>query len=299
MPAVRGNFEALITPGAKKAYMDEYNELPAIYPSLLNVETSSQAFEDDLVLTGLPIAVSRAEGTPIPMDRPVFRGRVRYIHTGYGLGYEITREAVEDDLYGKISKPGSQNLARSMREAEEVSAHGLFNNAFTTVQAYDGVSLLNTAHPGVGLNVTFANRPVAAVDLSVPALQASLERFMLLRNDRSLRINMMPTTLLVSVFDWWLAREILESKFEPTTNLNRVNVVEGILTPVKSPYLTDPDAWFVMAPKGVHKLKMYWRRKPDPVSGFDGRNEVSWFGITARWSNGATDWRGIDGSEGV
>lgn len=301
MPIVRGQFDDLIAPGARKVYVDEYNELPAIYPSWINIDTSGRAFEDDLVMTGLPIAVSKPEGEPIAFDRPKFRGRVRYVHSGFGLGYEITREAVEDDLYGALNSQGATNLARSMREAEEVSAHSVLNNAFSTVMAYDGVPLISTAHPGVG-GLTFANRPAVDEDLSVAALKSQSERFMLMQNDRGLRIVMAASILLVPVQNWWNAVEILGAEFNPSGPMGAEtpNSTQKMgLTPMRSPYLTDPDAWYTLAAKGTHKLNFLWRRQPDPANGYDARAQISWFGITARWSAGATDWRGIDGSPGA
>lgn len=302
MAVVRGAFDDLIVPGARKVYVDEYNELPAVYPLIYNIETSSRAFEDELVMTGLPIAVSKPEGEPIAFDRPRFRGRVRYIHSGFGLGYEITRETVEDDLYQAVNSQGATNLARSMREAEEVSAHAVFNNAFDTVQAYDGVPLISDQHTGVGTNLTFSN--IGDGDLSVAQLRAMEEYFMLMRNDRGLRIRLAPSILFVPVQQWYTALEILGAEFsreaETRTGLKDVpNVVRQFgLVPEKSPYLIDPDAWFALTSKQQHTFKFFWRRKPDDESGYDGRTQVSWYGITARWSNGVTDWRHIYGAPG-
>ena len=308
MTVVRGQFDNLLRPGARKVFIDDYNELPAIYPGIFNVDTSSQAYEDDLVITGMPIAVKRPEGTPIAMDRPKFRGKVRYIHTGFGLGYEITREAVEDDVYGALNSQGASNLARSMREAEEVTAHAVLNGAFSTVLTYDGVSLINIAHLGVG-TLTFTNRADPDVDMSTTALKNSLERFMDLRTDRDLKINLMPTNVLVSIFGWFPALEILQTQVVTTTfatdgieSLEASNVVsrQG-LVPMKSQYLTDADAWFTLIPKNSrsYPLQFFWRSTPDDVSGFEAREQISWFGIIARMSAGSTDWRGIDGSSGA
>ncbi len=308
MTVVRGQFEELLRPGARKVFIDDYNELPAIYPGIFNVDTSGKAYEDDLVVTGLPIAVRRSEGLPIAMDRPKFRGRVRYIHTGFGLGYEITREAVEDDVYGALNSEGASNLARSMRESEEVTAHAVLNNAFSTILTYDGLSLINTLHTGVG-TLTFTNRPAADVDLSTTALKGSLERFMDLRTDRDLKISLMPSVVLVAIQGWFQALEILQTQVVTTTfavegieSLEGSNVVsrQGLM-PMKSQYLTDVDAWFTLIPKNSrsYPLQYFWRSKPQDVSGFDGREQISWFGIIARNSAGATDWRGIDGSSGA
>jgi hypothetical protein len=301
MTVVRAQFDDLIAPGARKVFVDEYNELPAVYPQFMNIDTSGRAFEDDLVMTGLPIAVSKPEGEPIAFDRPRFRGRVRYIHSGFGLGYEITREAVEDDLYQALNSQGATNLARSVREAEEVSAHSVINNSFSTILAYDGVPLVSTAHTGVG-GLTFANRPAVDEDLSVAALKSSAERQMNLQTDRGLRITMAFSNLLVPRQNWFNAIEILGTTYNnPDPNNNQVpNVTQKMgLSPMWSPYITDPDAWWVLAPKGTHKLNFLWRRQPDPANGGDDRAQIAWFGITARWSSGATDWRGIDGSPGA
>lgn len=310
MAVVRGQFDKFLRPGARKVYVDEYKELPAKYTEIFNIDTSGKSFEDDLVSTGLPIAVTKPEGEPIAFDRPIFRGRVRYIHSGYGLGYEVTREAVEDDVYKAITSQGSTNLARSIRAAEETTAANVFNNAFSTTQAYDGVALLSTSHTDAEGGSSFANKPSSDVDLSVSALKSSMERFFDLKNDRNLRIEMMPDRLLVSNSNWWAAREILGTQFvtgaasggETTSVISEraKNVTTEMgLMPIRWAYLTDSDAWFTLAPKAQTKLFFFWRRKPDMVDGFDGRTQISWFAGTARWSVGATDWRGIDGSSGA
>ncbi len=308
MTVVREQFDSLLRPGARKVFVDDYNELPAIYPGIFDVNTSGKAYEDELVMTGMPIAVKRPEGAPIAMDRPKFRARVRYIHTGFGLGYEITREAVRDDVYGALNSQGAANLARSMREAEEVTAHAVLNGAFTTILSYDGESLIGVAHQGVG-GLVFTNRPAADVDLSTTALKGSLERFMDLRTDRDLKINVMPSRVLVSIFGWFQALEILQTQVITTTlaadgveSLEGANVIsrQGLI-PMKSQYLTDADAWFTLVPKTTksYPLRFFWRDPPEDVGGFDGREQVAWFGILARLSAGTTDWRGIDGSSGV
>ncbi len=308
MTVVREQFDSLLRPGARKVFVDDYNELPAIYPGIFDVNTSGKAYEDELVMTGMPIAVKRPEGAPIAMDRPKFRARVRYIHTGFGLGYEITREAVRDDVYGALNSQGAANLARSMREAEEVTAHAVLNGAFTTILSYDGESLIGVAHQGVG-GLVFTNRPAADVDLSTTALKGSLERFMDLRTDRDLKINVMPSRCLVSIFGWFQALEILQTQVVTTTlaadgveSLEAANVVsrQGLM-PMRSQYLTDADAWFTLVPKTTksYPLRFFWRDPPEDVGGFDGREQVAWFGILARLSAGATDWRGIDGSSGA
>lgn len=309
MPIVRGQVDKFLVPGARNVYIDDYNELPSFYNSIFTVETSNKAFEDDLVATGLPIAVSKPEGEPIKFDRAKYRGRVRYIHAGYGLGYEITYETIEDNLYKPLNAQGASNLAMSMRAAEETTAAAVLNGSFTTVQGYDGVSLINASHTGVD-GTTYANRPSSDEDISVAALKSATERFMDLKNDRNIRINLMPSIVLTSHWNHWTVHEILGTKVikgaasggEITTIVSDEahNVVTQMgLTPMKWAYLTDTDAWWLLAPKSQTKLKFYWRRKPQDVSGSDDRTGIAWYGITGRWVAGATDWRGIDGSTGA
>ena len=309
MTIVRGQFDKFLIPGAKSVFIDDYQELPSVYPSVLSVDSSSQAFEDDLVATGLPIAISKPEGEPIAFDRARFRGRVRYVHTGFGLGYEITREAVEDDLYQALNSQGATNLARSMREAEEVTAANVFNNGFTSVQAYDGVSLFNATHT-TSTATTLANRPATDVDLSVAAIKASQERFFALKTDRLLRIRMAPSRLIVSDNGWFTAQEILGTRvvtgaasggeISSIISAEAKNVVTDMgLMPIRWSYLTDVDAWFMLAPQAQTGLRFFWRRKPDPTGGSMDREQVAWFGITARFVAGATRWRGTDGSTGA
>lgn len=308
MPVVRGQWDELLVPGANKVFLDEYPQLPALYPKIFAVDTSGKSYEDDLVATGMPIAVSKPEGEPIAFDRPKYRGKVRYLHAGYGLGYEITREAVEDDVYKALNSKSAANLAWSVREAEEVTAWNIINLSFTTVQAYDGVALCYSAHPTV--NSTLANRPGTDEDLSTAALKASMERWWALTTDRGLKIQLLPTTLLVGNANMWAAQEILQTQYitgaatggevDTIVSDRVVNLVGKLgLTPMRSNYITDDDAWWTLGAKGVHKLKFYWRTKPANVNGLDARRQIFWYGIFARWSSGVTDWRGIDGSTGA
>ena len=309
MTIVRGQFDQFLIPGAKSVFIDDYEELPSVYPSILKVDSSSQAFEDDLVATGLPIAVTKPEGEPIAFDRARFRGKVRYVHTGFGLGYEITREAVEDDLYKALNSQGASNLARSMREAEEVTAANVFNNGFTSVKTYDDISLFNNTHTTVG-STTLANRPSSDVDLSVAAIKASQERFFALKTDRLLKIRMSPNRLIVADNGWFTAQEILGTRgvtgaasggeITSIISAEAHNVVTDMgLMPIRWSYLTDADAWFMLAPQAQTGLRFYWRRKPDPTGGSMDREQIAWFAITARFVAGATRWRGADGSTGA
>lgn len=298
MTIVRGAFADLLERTANKVYVDEYNMLPSEYDQFFNIDTSGKAFEDELVMTGLGVAVEKPEGEPIFFDRPKLRGRVRFIHATFGLGYEITREAVEDDLYGALNSKGATNLALSMREAEEITAAAIFNLAFTTVQAYDGVPLISNAHPDA-LGGTQSN--LSTDDISIAALKAAFENFTSLTTDRGMHISLMPSMLIVPPANWWTVQEILGAPYISTGSQGQYtpNVTGTMgLTPKMYIHLTDPDSWFLLA-KGPMGPKFYWRRRPDPTSGDDKRAQIAWYGITARFSAGVIDWRQIYGSAGA
>ncbi len=300
MPTSRSDWPEHVKPGARKAFHNEYPQLPAEYPRYFNIETSSRATEFDLVSAGLGTAATVSEGQEIPLDQPIYRGKVTYTHLKYGLGYEATEELKEDDLYKKIVPAASRDLARSMRDTEETQAATVYNLAFTTQQAYDGVSLIDVAHPGAGGGADQANQPATDIDISVPALQAALERAMLMQDDRGLRIKIQYSQLVHHPNNFWLVREILQSDKKPFTSNNEPNIVgqQGI-EPSTWRYLTDTDAWFLLASKGQHMINFFWRRQPRFRDVFDERAEVLQFLTSMRFSFGATDWRGIDGSTGA
>ncbi len=298
MTIVRAAFADLLARTANKVYVDEYNMLPSEYDQFFNIETSGKAYEDELVMTGLGVAVEKPEGEPIFFDRPKMRGSVRFIHAGYGLGYEITRESVEDDQYQALNSKGATNLALSMRECEELTAAAIFNLAFSTVQAYDGVALISASHPDA-VGGTQSN--VSAADISVAALKAAFENFTSLTTDRGMHISLMPTMLVIPPGNWWTVQEILGAPYLSSGSQGTYtpNVTGQMgLTPYMYTHLTDHDSWYLML-KHPMGAKFYWRRKPDPTSGDDLRAQIAWYGITARFSAGVIDWRWIYGSPGA
>lgn len=301
MVATRGAFDKVIAPGALFAFADEYESLPSEYTEVLGVETTRRAFEEIIVTTGLGTMPTKPELEHVAMDVPMQVGSVKMVVLSYGLGYEVSHELMEDDLYGVVADPASRFLGHSQRDAEERVAWGVVNNSFTTQQAYDGVSLVNTAHPLKG-GGTYANRPAAPQALSFASLQASLERFRLLTNERGLRIRIRPEKLLVPVQLEWLADEILQSALKPHTAENTTNVLAGGkvgLSRFGSVYLTSQTAWWTLASKKNHKLRFFWRERPNMDRDFDKKARAALFMNFSRFGVVSWDWRGIDGSTGV
>ena len=298
MPAVRGAFDKFIAPGLYRAYVDEYESLGSYYDELVHVTTTERAYEDVSATTGLGTTPVKPEAVDVAMDRPLPVGNVRMTIVSYGLGYEISQELMDDDLYGVVGKPASRFLAQSGRDTEERQGHALLNGSFTTTKSYDGVSIVNTAHPLAGSG-TYANAPASPQALSFTAIQASLERHMLMVNERGLKIRTTPNKLVVPIQLSWLADEIFQSDKKPFTSDNTTNVLgrgKTGLTSWSSPYLTSTTAWWTLS--NSHKMYFFWRKRPQMDRDYDKRARVAAFMNFFRFGTAAFDWRGVDGSTG-
>lgn len=302
MPATRQAFDKVIAPGMFKAYADEYDALPAMYPGFFNVDDTERAYETIVVTTGLGTTPTKPETQRVAMDIPLQVGTVVMRVTTYGMGYQVSKELMDDDLYNVVGQPASRFLAQSGRDTEERQAWAMVNGAFTTTTSYDQVSICNTAHPLKG-GGTYGNRPNPDVALGFTALQASLERHQLMLNERSLKIRQSPDCLLVPVQLQWLANEILNSSQKPFTADNTSNVLASGkigLKPMVSEFLTSTTAWWTVVTTGraKHKLMFFWREKPNFDKDYDKSARVAVFLNFFRFGTAAFDWRGIDGSTG-
>lgn len=299
MAVTRGALDRVITPGFYKVYNDEYEELPSTYDQVFKVDTTGRAYLDIAVNAGLGTTPVKPESVDIAMDRPLQVGTVRMTIVSYGLGFELSQELIDDALYDIVGMPASRELASSGRDTEERMAWGLLNGSFTTVKSYDNLSVVNAAHVLAGSGSTYGNAPAAAQALSFTALQASLERQMLMVNERGLKRRQVPNKLIVPVQLSWIADEILGASNKPYTSDNTPNVLAGGrigLTPVTSPYLTSTTAWWTMAPN--HKLMFFWRQRPIFDKDYDKKARVASFFSFFRFGTVAWDWRGVDGSTG-
>lgn len=298
MAMFRGAFSSLLAPGFRKVTFDSYKERPIEGRKLVNFQTSKRAYEEDLQMTGFGTLLPKPEGAQVAYQDLLSPVQKRYVWTTYGLGFRITMEMWEDDLYGVMGRKLSTLLGRSARNNAEVVMHSILNNAFNS--AYSGYT------PGEALvgahvlrnGVTVRNSPSTPTDLSLPALQAAVEHFHQLTDGRGMPLVMIPRILVHSIGDYWLANQILKSPSLPGTNLNDVNQLknEG-LTPHLSHYMTDPDAWFVIADQ--HDMNYFERRPFTMANSDDFRTGDAEFRGLRRNGAGFGDWRGVYGSEGA
>jgi len=288
-------------PGIKAWWGQVYDEHKEEYSQLFDSDTSSMNYEEDVQLTGFGLAPVKSEGNGVAYDSEIQGFTTRYTHVAYALGYIVTKEELDDNLYEQVSRRRSAALAMSFRQTKENIGANIYNRAFNgTYLGGDGVALCSTAHPNTS-GGSFANKPAVDADLSEASLEDALTAIMGFQNDRGLLINVMPRSLIVARQNWWNSNRIMKSVYTPTTANNAVNVLvatnalpEGI---VMNHYLTSPNAWFVRT-NIQNGLKYYSRVGIQ----FDQDNDFDTMNAKAkgyeRYSFGWTDPRAIYGVNG-
>lgn len=300
MATNRALFYDLYEPNIRKVIFESYTYMPTEYDKLLNVQSAEFTYVEDYRMGGFGAVASKPEGTAIVYDDPVPGGRVRYTWSPFGKGFRITYEAQRDERYGQMKKMGT-SLGRAFRNATEIQAAAIFNNAFTGTPAsgFDGKTLCATDHPLLR-GGTARNRPSSAVDLSVTALQDALVDFEKTLDESSVPVMIRPKTLVVTPEQAPMAREILGSQFKPYTSDNEINVIQQYgLNLFVSHYLTSNDDWFILADKSDHDLQFFWRDKFSVESDSDFDTGDAKMKGYMRLGTGWGDWRGVWGSPGI
>lgn len=288
-------------PGIKAWWGQVYDEHPEEYIHLFDKETSNQNYEEDVQMTGFGLAPVKEQGAGVEYDSEVQGFVTRYTHVAYALGYIVTKEELDDNLYEKVSKRRAAALAMSFRQTKENVAANIFNRAFnSTYTGGDGVALCSTAHPNT-TGGTWANTPTVAADLSEASLEDAHIAVMGFQDDRGLLINVMPRSLHVARQEWYNANRILKSVYTPGSANNDINVLkatnalpEGIFV---NHYFTSPHAWF-MRTNVKDGLKYYER----VAIQFDQDNDFDTMNAKAkgyeRYSFGWSDPRAVYGVNG-
>lgn len=299
--AGRGSFGPLLTPGLKTIFFNQLKATKSVYDKWINVDSSSRAFEDDYKIAGLGQMVQKAEGAVYTFDEPISGDTRRYTHLTYGLGFRVTLEMYEDDLYAVMNRM-SKELAKAAQYNKDVQAATVLNNAFNSSYAgYDSLELCSTAHVNLGDGATQANEPSTAADFGLLALQAAIEAFEGWTDDRGFMVDTEPKLLVHNTGDIWSAGEVLESEYVPDTADNTKNIVRSKygIVPFHNKFLTDADAWFLLADKGSHDMKMYLRKDTSFNDAEDPLNDDMIYTARQRLSVGFSDWRGVYGSPGA
>ena len=287
-------------PGVNKFYGQEYKEHPVEFTDLFDTFTSRNAWEEDVGTSGFGLFQVKGQGAPISYDSNRQGFTSRYTMITYGLGFQITKEMIEDDQYDVAMEKAGRGLAFSIRQTKEILGAQVYDRATTSgYTGGDGVVLLSTAHVNIA-GGTYSNKLSVDADLSEAALEQAVIDIMKLKNDRSLNIAVMPQSLIIPVDLWAEAEKILKTPTEVGTANNTVNVVRGKFPKgIKvNHYLTDTDAWFIRT--NVRDGMKYFVRREDSFDmddDFDTDNAK--YKATFRCAFGWSDPRGIFGSPGA
>lgn len=296
-----GTFPKLLFPGIRALFGDTYNEYPPEYSYIFESLTSDKNYEEDILVSGTGMAIAKTQGEGISYST-MRQGYIqRYLNITYALGYIITMEEIQDNLYPKFADFRTKQLAISGRQTKETIGANILNRAFSSSYLYgDGVALCANNHPITGS--TFSNIPTSHVDLSEAALEDALVAIQNFRNDAGLRKRIIGMKLIVPPALDFEATRILKNPLRPATAERDINAMytNGMIPDgyVVNHYLTDPDAWFIQTdcPQG---LQFFQRMEPtfDMDNDFDTKNAK--FSYIERYSFGATDPRALYGSQGA
>jgi len=296
MAAVQGAFSALLAPGLRKVFFQRYDSMPEVYSRVYNVLSSTRKYEDDQGITGFGVIPEKTESAAIQYEDPVQAYTKRYTHLIYGLGFRVSEQMYRNDQYRVMSRM-SNAFGKSTRHTVETVAAAVYNDGFADTGP-DAVSLFNTAHP-LKHGGTSANHPTTDADLSVASLEAAVTAFRNMRDDNNIRIAVKPTVLLVSPSDEFTALKILQSTNEPWVMTNTKNVIANRgIAPVVWDYLTDADAWYLLAPNDDREFNFFWRLRPRFANSDDFDTGDAKYKVNMEFSCGYSDWRGAYGTSG-
>jgi len=297
-----GSHPKALWPGVHTFWGQVYAEHATEYTDLYEWEDSEQAYEEDVQITGFGLAPVKGQGAPVSFDSEVQGPTTRYTHVAYALGYAVTFEELQDNLYEVVSMRRAKANAFSINQTVENVSAFLYNNAFVTTYftTADGVALCSTAHVNT-TGGTYSNALSPAADLSEASLEDLTVQIMGTQNDRGLLINIMPRSLHTARQEWYNANRILKSVLQANSANNNINVLkatnafpEGIKM---NHYFTASHAWFIRTncPNG---MMGFWRNRPifDQDNDFPTKNALA--AAYMRLSVGCTDPRGIFGSNG-
>jgi len=291
-----------LLPGLNALFGLEYKKYGEEHKEIFESETSDRSFEEETKLSGFSAAPVKNEGAAMAYDNAQEAFTARYTHETIAMGFSLTEEAIEDNLYDSLSGRYTKALARAMAYTKQVKAAAILNNAFSGGPTYgDGVVLCSTAHPLVS-GGTNSNTPSTPSDLNETSLEAAVIQIAAWTDERGLLIASKPNKLIIPPALQFTATRILETELRVSTADNDINALKnnGSIPGgyAINHYLTDTNAWFLTTdvPNGLK----HFTRTPISTSmdaDFDTGN--SRYKSRERYSFGVSDPLGIFGSPGA
>ncbi len=306
---IRAKFPDLVLttmlPALDEVIFNKYNRHADMYRRIFKVRNSGRSIEQTSEVAGLGQFVELAENAAMHYDEAVPGFAKTYTHLQYGLGFRISRIMVDDDKFGVITKMSS-DLGRSAADTREAICANIFNNGFSSsYPGPDGKALFATDHPLVKTGGTESNTPSVAADIDIAAIEVALTAFRKMKDPSGKRVRVVPVTLLVPPDLEFVGSEIMNATMRSDTANNTPNaLMKRVGMPSFSKlavwdYLTDPDAFFILAAPGDHELRFYWREKPSTVHAIDFDTRAVKTAMWYRHSVGWSSFYGVYGSPGA
>ena len=291
-----------LLPGLNALFGLEYKKYGEEHKEIFEQETSERSFEEETKLSGFSAAPVKNEGAAISYDNAQEAWTARYTHETIAMGFSLTEEAMEDNLYDSLSTRYTKALARAMAYTKQVKAASILNNAFTGGPTYgDGQVLCSTAHPLVS-GGTNSNTPTTPADLNETSLESAVIQIAAWTDERGLLIAAKPRKLIIPPALMFVAERLLTTELRVGTNDNDINALKAMGSIPEghaiNHYLTDPNAWFLMTdvPNGLkHFVRTPLANSMD--ADFDTGNAR--YKSRERYSFGVSDPLGIFGSPGA
>ena len=290
-----------LLPGLNALFGLEYQKYGEEHKEIYESETSERSFEEETKLSGFGAAPVKAEGSAIAYDNAQEAWTTRYNHETIAMGFSITEEAVEDNLYDSLSARYTKALARAMSYTKQVKSAAVLNNGFSaSYKGGDNVALFSTSHPLVGGGVN-SNTPAAQVDLNETSLEAAIIQIAAWTDERGLLIAAKPRKLIVPPALMFVAKRILDTDLRVATADNDLNAIKSMGAVPEgytvNHFLTYTNAWFIKTdvPNGMK----HFTRSP-MSTGMDGDFDTGNVRYKARerYSFGWSDPLGMWGTSG-
>jgi len=290
-----------LEPGLNALFGLEYDRYENQHTEIFDTENSDRAFEEEVMLGGFANAAVKPEGQGIVYEDAQETFTARYTHETVALAFSLTEEAVEDNLYDKISTRYTKALARSMANTKQIKAANILNNAFNASFAGgDGKELCATDHPTLSGNQK--NELSTAADLNETSLEQMLIDIADMKDERGLKIALRGMKMIIPVQLQFVAERLMKSDGRVGTADNDINALKNMgMVPqgyVVNNFLTDTDAFFIKtdSPNGLkHFVRAPIRTAME--GDFDTGNVR--YKARERYSFGFSDWRGIFASPGA
>ncbi len=298
-------FLTSMLPALDEVIFNKFDRFPPQYSQVFRVMDSNRSIEQTSEIAGLGTFSTIPENSPVRYDEPVAGFAKTYTHSQYGLGFRISKVMTDDDRFSIITKMAGE-LGRSAKETIELAVASVFNNGFSgSFLGPDGVALFSTAHPLVKSGGTQTNTLAVAADLDIASIELALTDFRRMKDPSGKKIRVKPTMLIVPPEGEFAASEIMNATMRADTANNTPNAFKNrVGMPSFSnmmvwDYLTDPDAWFIMADKEDQELRFYWRERPGTVHAVDFDTRAIKTAMWYRHSFGWSSFYGIYGSPGA